>query len=285
MAQQKANLPRFLCIGAQKAGTSWLDRRLREHPEIWLPPFKELHFFDHKFVEENRNWTHGHLRKAALREIKRFVHNKQYFDLNYIHYLTQISGSGGLEAFTEDWYRTVFTRPAAMERVTGEITPAYSILPEAGVQYVREILGYVKSIYLVRDPVDRAKSQVKMIMRRRELDPKKMKNWETVLKNPEIGARGEYGATLNLWTSIMGEENLLVLPFGRLRDDPLSVMRRVEEFIGVSHYEGYVNPEQKVHAGAEADVPDSVVKALEERFAHQRQGIKDWLGPEFLSEC
>lgn len=36
----------FLGIGVQKAGTTWLDACLKEHPEIYLHPQKELHFFD-----------------------------------------------------------------------------------------------------------------------------------------------------------------------------------------------------------------------------------------------
>lgn len=42
-------LPHFLCIGAQKAGTSWLYENLRRHPELYLPDQKELHFFDRRF--------------------------------------------------------------------------------------------------------------------------------------------------------------------------------------------------------------------------------------------
>src|SRR5438067_11210494 len=38
--------PDFLCIGAQKAGTSWLYRQLTEHPDFWMPPVKELHYFN-----------------------------------------------------------------------------------------------------------------------------------------------------------------------------------------------------------------------------------------------
>lgn len=36
----------FIGIGAQKCGTSWLDACLREHPEIYMFPEKEAHFFD-----------------------------------------------------------------------------------------------------------------------------------------------------------------------------------------------------------------------------------------------
>jgi len=40
-------LPNFLGIGAQKAGSSWLELQLRGHPDIYLPPWrKEVHFFD-----------------------------------------------------------------------------------------------------------------------------------------------------------------------------------------------------------------------------------------------
>ena len=39
-------LPDFLGIGAQKAGTTWLALNLGVHPQVWLPPIKELHYFD-----------------------------------------------------------------------------------------------------------------------------------------------------------------------------------------------------------------------------------------------
>lgn len=38
--------PTFLGIGAQKAGTTWLHRMLRLHPDIGMPEQKELHFWD-----------------------------------------------------------------------------------------------------------------------------------------------------------------------------------------------------------------------------------------------
>lgn len=43
-------LPNFLVVGAQRAGTTWLDARLRSHPAIYLPERrKEIHFFDRYF--------------------------------------------------------------------------------------------------------------------------------------------------------------------------------------------------------------------------------------------
>ena len=39
-------LPEFLCVGASKSGTTSLHNILVQHPEIYLPKQKEIHFFD-----------------------------------------------------------------------------------------------------------------------------------------------------------------------------------------------------------------------------------------------
>ena len=38
-------LPSFLCVGAQKAGTSTLHDILIQHPDVFLPATKETCFF------------------------------------------------------------------------------------------------------------------------------------------------------------------------------------------------------------------------------------------------
>lgn len=35
----------FYGIGAQKAGTTWLSAMLRQHPQVWIPDIKEVHYF------------------------------------------------------------------------------------------------------------------------------------------------------------------------------------------------------------------------------------------------
>src|SRR5688572_26171231 len=40
--------PNFLVIGAQKSGTTWLAEMLRQHPDVYTSPKKELHYFDLK---------------------------------------------------------------------------------------------------------------------------------------------------------------------------------------------------------------------------------------------
>lgn len=42
-------LPNFLGIGANRSGSTWIARNLMEHPDIFLPRKKELHFFDRHY--------------------------------------------------------------------------------------------------------------------------------------------------------------------------------------------------------------------------------------------
>jgi hypothetical protein len=42
-------LPNFLIIGAPRCGTTWLFKCLRQHPDVYMPDLKQLHFFDVNF--------------------------------------------------------------------------------------------------------------------------------------------------------------------------------------------------------------------------------------------
>ncbi len=48
-------LPNFLIIGAQKAATSWLATCLSEHPHVFMPPEKEIFFFD-QYYDRGLTW-------------------------------------------------------------------------------------------------------------------------------------------------------------------------------------------------------------------------------------
>ena len=48
-------LPNFLIIGVQKGATTWLANSLARHPDIFIPPQKELHFF-HGHFDRGLSW-------------------------------------------------------------------------------------------------------------------------------------------------------------------------------------------------------------------------------------
>lgn len=55
--------PTFICIGAQRAGTTWLSRRLSCHPEVFVSEPKELQFFNAHY-DRGMEWYEAHFAAA-----------------------------------------------------------------------------------------------------------------------------------------------------------------------------------------------------------------------------
>ena len=45
--------PNFVVIGAPKSGTTSLFHYLKQHPDVYLPVRKELHYFSYRLLAEN----------------------------------------------------------------------------------------------------------------------------------------------------------------------------------------------------------------------------------------
>jgi hypothetical protein len=61
----KNKTPNFLVIGVQKSGTTWIYHVLKQHPEIFIPKYKELHFFDLHF-HKGYNWYKKYFKKSYM---------------------------------------------------------------------------------------------------------------------------------------------------------------------------------------------------------------------------
>ncbi|HEX9903571.1 MAG TPA: sulfotransferase [Propylenella sp.] len=272
-------LPHFLCIGAQKAGTTWLFERLNEHPGAWLPPIKELHFFDHLFVPRNREWTLWHIQTSVRRAIDWHVKNNPKPDLDYIRYLALLATD---DVFSERWFRSAFDRPGARNRICGDVTPEYSTVPEAGIHYLRGLLGAVKIIYIIRDPVRRALSQVRMQAMRQHGGEVDEATWLQLADHPDISNRGAYSEYVPRWKRAFAAEDLLFVPYRRIAEDPLAVMRDMEALLGLAPHE-YGGIDRKVHATAPLKVPDAVHAVFHERYSGEAAFVEQEFGSAFAA--
>ena len=61
--------PDFVCVGAQKAATSWLYNALRWVPGVFLPAIKELHYFSELCSVDARGFGPKH-RASQIREVR-----------------------------------------------------------------------------------------------------------------------------------------------------------------------------------------------------------------------
>lgn len=191
----------FLIAGVQKAGTTTLDALLRAHPEINMATKKEVHFFDraHHFRGEPNY---------------KFYHD--FFEFE----------SG---------------------KLCGEATPKYLYLEES----IERIAAYnpeMKFIIILRNPVDRAYSHWNMEFNRE----RETENFDNALKlekqrllNPTPFARscysyvdrGRYFQQLTTLHKLFPKENCLLLNYQHLSDNPLSLLKSVTNFLGISNLE------------------------------------------------
>jgi hypothetical protein len=144
-----------VCIGQGRSGTGWLSDQLHAHPEFWMPPIKELSFFD----EENPDGLRL-CRKAARMEAsreKRLGRAARRGDDRARRFLQQIVAASD-RVKDEVFYRSLFGIAEGYK--SGDISPAYSRLSPAGAARVAAALPSAKVVLLLRDPVARAWSQV-----------------------------------------------------------------------------------------------------------------------------
>ncbi len=261
MKKRKRPLPDFLGIGTQRSGTSWLYRRLGEHPELWLPPIKEIHFFDRfdatpdackkKFYKDLRNRYRAYRSPGKVPNVKR---PNPGWDLNYFFRPKNII-----------WYSSLFNQGA--DRVAGEITPEYMMLSAEIVETIYSLNPKMKVIFMMRDPIDRiwsAAARHFVTNNKRAMQDVGEEELLHFIQDLETILRTNYLRTLSVWESIFPADQMHIDFFDNIQENPGEVLLRVFDFLGVEKSTEYmmVNPKRKVASSTrKAKIP--IPKSLE----------------------
>ncbi|MCB1382473.1 MAG: sulfotransferase [Notoacmeibacter sp.] len=269
----------FLGIGAQKAGTAWLFYRLREHPEAWFSPGgKEIHFFDVVHLGTDRARRLAVIRKNARKAMWDLRRGNPFAGTGFLFSGLRRLGREDY-AFTDDWYRDLFSsRPKGGK--AGEITPVYAALPEAGVRHVHALMPDVPIIHILRDPLDRAISSLRM-----QLEDNPGMDAATAMADPVFRARCDYRANVARWESVFDPAQILHLPFGDIKSDPLGVLHRVEAHVGLSRFDGYDLASKSINSSASnnAVITPAVRATLEAMVEGQQAFVEERFGRDFAS--
>lgn len=279
-APGKPRKPTIIGIGAQKAGTTWLSQMLAQHPKVWTPPFKEVQFFSHRFVAEHRQWLPWHFRRSRQNIEKRWQDRGDRMPQGLTDYLDQLTTE---PMFNGNWYKNVFA-PAPRGTQPMDITPEYSTIPDEGVEFVCDFLPRARFIYIVRDPVDRAVSQIKMYFMRKKLRPTELQPWLDRLEEPALYNRGDYADYVPRWQRHFGPDRLLILPFGHIAADPAGLLARIEDFLDLPHHD-YPRADRKVFAAPDdLTAPPRLLDILRERLQPQYDFLQSAFPPEFNAQ-
>jgi hypothetical protein len=66
----ESRLPNLLCIGAAKAGTTWLANVLAHHPQIYMPPQKELNALHYRDLDRRLEEYMAYFDAAGARPVR-----------------------------------------------------------------------------------------------------------------------------------------------------------------------------------------------------------------------
>lgn len=164
----------LLGLGAQKAGTTWVYKYLREHPECEMGEIKEKAVFSAYF--NTHDTKKRSLKKIEIlqKELGRFQWrlNQDKDKAERIQYLLDLmdnlAAEHDLRYYLSYFDRLLDQNPAA--KLVGEITPVYSNLTADNLKEIKALLegaGYdVKVLFLMRDPIERCYSAMRMGARR-----------------------------------------------------------------------------------------------------------------------
>ena len=203
MGQPRA-LPDAVILGAMKSGTSSLHHYLVQQRDVIEPLRKEVHYFDVNF-ERGERWYRAHFGRDS---------------------------EPGLNLDSSPYY---LFHPAVPRRL-------HDLLPDA------------KLIVLLRDPVRRAYShywherdkgrEILSFEDAIAAEAERLGNSEQRLADGTLErsrehqhfsylARGRYAEQLDRWLAVFPREQLLVLKFEDLAREPLEVLNRTLDFLGL----------------------------------------------------
>ncbi len=264
----------FLCIGAAKAGTDWLHRQLSLHPECHLRAIKELHYFsaleqghlDREFAK------HRDFQTALLQRLER--ENRAPDAMQAARLSDRADWMDVLESGREDVhaYLSYLTDGARDGQVVADMTPAYALLGEDRLRRMAGMAGDVRFLYLMRDPVERLWSHVRMIAVRRDPEGRVTRQrcariLQRTLSGGEeqIASRSDYAGTLKRLLAAVPKGQVLIEAFEEMISG--EGLQRLCRFLGIAPMAPDLAP---VHAGQPLEMTRD-----------QRRAAADWLAPQY----
>lgn len=222
----------FVCVGAQKAGTTWIANLLSAHPEIFVTPVKEVHYFDQ--VQGLSNKLSAYKRWSRFRKFSgRFLFGSKDFEHKrrelrwFVNYLKN--------PIDDDWYVSLFPSGSSYG-ITGEFTPEYALIGAKGFKHIKRLAPDAKVLFLLRRPLEQAWSQYLHFRdpRNDQIDVNDaIRFWQT---DYSMKLRN-YAATIRQLYDAFGASHVHIGFYEDLKEDTSGGLQRIYEFLAVSPFD------------------------------------------------
>jgi hypothetical protein len=227
--------PDFLCIGSQKGGTSWLYRQLALHPDFWMPPIKEIHYFD----------------KLSRNKRLSIPRRRDERDVRFLESLNRLSARPDIDL---ENYGRLFIYKGSL--LSGDISPGYSTLSEEIIQRIVNYFPNLKVIFLARDPVERAWSQLSMGVRLGRISRFDVTDTDAVIRNlqsPGVSSRSYPSKIVARWRRYVHPNLFRLYFFDDLERSSAELRGSILYFLGgdPNKPSGRLRPDHNSSAGKE----------------------------------
>ena len=258
----------FVCIGAQKAGTTWLARMLVRHPDLFMTPVKEIHYFDH--IAGITQHLSDRRRRARRR--------KHYQRLwTQWHRWPELRGQGRwyraylANPIDDRWYKSLFQLRQG-RRFAGEATPEYALIGAEGFAHMRRLAPDMRVLYILRNPVERAWSQLLHHCRREGLRADRQDPDQLIARSraATFAAHGDYVSVLDALDRVFQPDQLRIDFFEQIHADRDRALEQICGFIGLDYdADWFGETERRFNPSGPAQMP----AAMRQHFRAEYSGM------------
>lgn len=239
--------PDFICVGAQKGGTQWLYDQLVFHPDFWMPPIKELHYFDRAI--RRRGPMHEPKLGRSLDELNRArsTDGRPMLDARGMRFIASYVALAKEDNIDLEAYAHLFDDKG--KQISGDITGGYSSLRAGLIARIMQRFPNLKVVFIARDPVERVWSQLSMRARR---DPSDQRTRGPTVRNipapdPEpvtpasihahlekrgVATRSYPSQIVERWRRSVPDQQFGLFFFDDLRTKAAALRRSIISFLG-----------------------------------------------------
>lgn len=218
-------LPNFIVVGANKGGTTSIYHYLKQHPQVYLSPVKEPHFFS---SDIDINLFKNEFAQNKLQDIEKYVNGdmKQEYHAAFIR--------------DEEQYKKLF-KQVADQKAIGELSTSYLYSRTAAAE-IKKLIPECKIIICLRNPIERAFSHYRMNLwtgNSNEFDFAKAlqddynhipKVWGNAHLYTEIGM---YYEQVKRYLDLFGSEQVKIIFTEDMKKNAAGVIKELYEFLGV----------------------------------------------------
>ena len=270
LLMKKLKKPNLFVVGAAKCGTTALYKFLSLHPEVYMSPIKEPHFFS-KDIRYS-NFSNQYKRRN-------YFNSKKYFSKEKLDYM-QI-------AFieNEEDYMSLF-KGSTGEKYLGEISNGYLISKNAH-QEIYNFNRDAKIIMILRNPLERAFSHWRQENRSGFSKSNSFYNdiiYDYSLNDEQWGGKsntyvqlGLYSKQIKKYLNLFPESNIKVLFYDDLVSKPIELRKDLFKFLNIKE----IDIDFSERHNSDFEGRNSLIKNLFKKYRSVDHKMKYWI-PNFI---